>query len=321
MIERALIVGLGQIGCGYDFADPDMTRAHTHARALATHPAFALVGGVDPDSQHRGRFSEAYGLPAWPTVEAALTVTRPTVAVVATPTAAHAATVGQLLATDGVRSILCEKPLAVTLIEAQRVVDACRARDCLLVVNYMRRCEPGAVEVRNRIADGRIGRPLKAVVWYSKGLVHNGSHFHNLLEFWCGRATDIRLLDPGRRLPSGDSEPDVHITYAHGTAVFLAAREECFSHYTVELVAPNGRLRYEQGGSKIVWQAAIEDPDFDGYRMLAPTGEELATGMHRSQWYVAEQWARRLNGQPSDICSGDDALRTLELLLQVQSAA
>ncbi len=321
MIERALIVGLGQIGCGYDVADPDLTRAQTHARALASHPAFSLVGGVDPDSQHRGRFSEAYGLPAWPTLETALAVTRPTVAVVATPTAAHAATVEQLLATDGVRSILCEKPLADTTIEAQRLVEVCRAHACQLVVNYMRRCEPGAIEVRNRIADGRIATPLKAVVWYSKGLIHNGSHFHNLLEFWCGRATDIRVLAPGRRLVSGDREPDVQVTYPSGSAVFLAAREECFSHYTIELVAPNGRLRYEQGGARIVWQAAIEDPDFDGYRMLAPMGEELPTGMHRSQWHVADHWARRLNGQASDICSGEDALRTLELLLQDDTAA
>jgi hypothetical protein len=50
-----LLVGLGQIGLGYDLAlDPDRY-IYTHSRALSRHPKFRLLVGVDPDAGFRRR--------------------------------------------------------------------------------------------------------------------------------------------------------------------------------------------------------------------------------------------------------------------------
>ena len=73
---RALLVGLGQIGCGYDLHDSfqhdrpcsgDFTL--THARAIACHPQVELVGAVDPDPVARQRFSRVYQRPTWVNLE------------------------------------------------------------------------------------------------------------------------------------------------------------------------------------------------------------------------------------------------------------
>ena len=52
---KALLVGLGQIGSGYDadfpfvFDQPlSSEKTLTHAGALAYHPAFSLVAGINP---------------------------------------------------------------------------------------------------------------------------------------------------------------------------------------------------------------------------------------------------------------------------------
>ena len=97
----------------------------------------------------------------------------------------------------------------------------------------------------------------------------------------------------------------------------LAAREEHFSHASIGLVGPNGRLRVEQGGFRIEWQPVVADPDFPGYTILSPSPELLTTGMERYQAHVASELAAALAGQPAALCSGSDTLETIECIQQI----
>jgi len=316
----ALIVGLGQIGMGYDLTlDPD-EHILTHARAFQRHPEFRLVGGVDPAQSRREAFEAAYGIPSFEDIESALGALQPDVVVIATPTTMHGVAVRAVLQSGRPQAILCEKPLSFDIVEAREIADSCTARECRLFVNYMRRSDCGVVEVKRRIEEGLIGFPTKGVVWYSKGLFNNGSHFLNLLEYWLGDVTGFRVIENGRLWNGLDPEPDLALSFQRGTVFFLGAKEENFSHYTAELLASNGRLRYEQGGEKIIWQGAIRDPAFDGYTILDPVKECIATDFARVQWHVADQLAASLNGHQSQICSGIEALQTLETLAAIRSA-
>src|SRR5688500_8978687 len=115
------------------------------------------------------------------------------------------------------------------------MVAACKASDCLLYVNYMRRSEPGVLEIKRRLVSGEIRTPVKGVVWYSKGLFNNGSHFFNLLEFWFGGMKKFKVIEPGRLWDGIDPEPDLQATFEHGTINFLSVKEECFSHHEIDL--------------------------------------------------------------------------------------
>lgn len=316
---RVLVVGLGQIGLGYDLElDPD-AYVLTHARAFHTHQGFQLVGGVDPSRQRRELFEKSYRCYSGDDLAVALRQTEPDVVAIAAPTQQHGAVLRSVLEQAKPRLILCEKPLSFNLDEARSMVAACKARSCLLYVNYMRQSEPGALEVKRRLMQGLIGIPVKGVAWYTKGLVHNGSHFFNLLELWLGEMKGFKIIEPGRLWDSVDPEPDFQVTFDHGTVNFLAAREECFSHHEIELVAQNGRLRYEQGGRKIVWQAAVNDPAVEGYTVLSSVCETITSESNRSQWHVANQLAACLAGRNADVCSGAAALRTLESLTAIKA--
>ena len=317
MSHAALIVGLGQIGMGYDLHLAAETHVYSHARAFSQHPAFHLVGGVDPDEQRRHGFSETYGCAAYADLESALARHQPEVVIVAVPTALHGKTVLRVLELTQPTAILCEKPLSHDLDEARAMVQACAGKGVRLCVNYMRRSDPGAIEIKRRIAAGELGAPLKGVAWYSKGFFHNGSHFFNLLEYWLGPLQRSVVLNRGRLWDGTDPEPDIQVSFALGTIVFLAAWEEAFSHYTIELVSPGGRLRYDQGGELILWQPAVPAPNMQGGNLLSKRPEQVASGMDRYQWNVAEQFARALDGGNAHLCSGQDALQTLESMKQV----
>ncbi len=50
------------------------------------------------------------------------------------------------------------------------MVQAASAAGTLIVVNYIRRFEPGVLELKRRIASGELGAFYKGVQWYSKGI-------------------------------------------------------------------------------------------------------------------------------------------------------
>lgn len=321
MVNRALLVGLGRIGVGYDRELDPNKFVYTHARAMTRHPAFRLVGGVDPDAEQRSLLEHAYGVEAYATLDNVPAETSPDVVIVAAPTEAHGELVTAVLRRWRPRAILCEKPLSYDLQEADRMQAACEARGVALFVNFIRRADPAAIEIKHRIDVGEIAQPLKGVAWYSKGFLHNGSHFVDLLGYWLGPIVTARLIEAGRPYGVKDGEPDVRVVFERGTAVFLAAREEAFSHYTIELVAQNGRLRYDRGGERVDWQPVAPHPRLRGYTVLSDAAESLMSGMDRYQWHVAEQLAAAMDGREHHLCSGRQAVATqapMQALLEEQ---
>jgi predicted dehydrogenase len=314
MSFRTLVVGLGQIGMGYDLNHDPKDFILTHARSFQVHPSFELAGGVDSNPERISLFQEKYLCPGYMSLEAALINLEPDIVAISTPTAQHHQTVSIVLKTIKPEAILCEKPLAYDLDEAKAMVANCEAKGVKLYVNYMRRSDRAVFDIKKRINNGCISQPIKGVAWYSKGLLNNGSHFMNLLQFWLGNITDFKVISQGRLWNDIDPEPDMQVSFDLGTVIFLAAREENYSHYNIELIAGNGRLRYEQGGSQIFWQEVINDSTHEGYRILNPVSEMINSNLNKIQWYTADQLSASLMGEDARICSGKDALETQEMI-------
>ncbi len=317
MVDKCLLIGLGQIGMGYDLALDPAKAVYTHARAFSAHPAFELIGAVDPIETQRDLFKQHYGQPAYPTNASALQAQTASVVVIASPTAQHSVTLKEVLAHSTPKLILCEKPLAYDLDEAREMVEACESAGVKLFVNYMRRADPGAIEIKARIESGQIAAPIKGVVWYSKGFLHNGSHFFNLLEFWLGSFIKAKIMDAGRLWDNQDPEPDVQVEFERGKVAFIAAWEEAFSHYTIELLSTSGRLRYEHGGESIAWQSTHADPNIAGYEILQNEPELVTNGMSHYQWNVVDQLADALANKPLTLSTGKQSLATLEAMRQI----
>jgi len=317
MAEKCLIIGLGQIGMGYDLNHDPAVAVYSHARAISLHPDLELSGAVDLSRLQQSLFEKHYARPAFDDISVAMMQLQPTVVVIASPSESHAAVLKQVLSQKKPKIILCEKPLAYDLTEAREMVDACNIAGIKLYVNYMRRTEPGAMEVKRRIEENEISAPIKGVVWYSKGFLNNGSHFFNLLEFWLGGFVGFKLINAGRLWNGIDPEPEVEVAFDRGSITFISAWEEAFSHYTVELLSHSGRLRYEQGGESIEWQSVLSDPSFSGYKVLNIVPEMIASGMNHYQWYVFEQLSASLAGKTHTLCTGRQALTTLESMHKI----
>lgn len=132
-----------------------------HASNLHRHVKGAQVGGVYDVDKARAKHIAAQCGDAHVYAKAETLIADETIAavVIASPDATHAALARSCLQHD--KPVLCEKPLATTVADAQAVVDAeVAAGRRLLSLGFMRRFDPNHVGVKCAIEGGALGRPV-----------------------------------------------------------------------------------------------------------------------------------------------------------------
>ena len=314
----AAIIGLGKAGQGYDYDHVDDSYIKTHATGFSYHEAFDLIAGVDPDAMQRKRFEEKFECPAYQDVKTMFSLHQPQVVSVATPTNLHYQ-VFQEIVNEKIEAILCEKPISGSLKNARHMLELAEESKCALLVNYTRRFDPGVILLRETIQNGAIGEVYKGTAWYSKGFLNNGSHFVDLLIFLFGGIEQIKVLDKGGKCDGEDPEPDVCIRFGEVVVYFLAAREECFSLFDMELVGNRGMIRYTEGGASIEVRQNQPHPDYSGYKILSPEKRIIQSYMKRCQWNVLENLNQFLNGKSPLNSDGRSAIETMEVVENVFS--
>jgi len=308
---KVIIVGLGSIGLGYDLDNDSLNEVRTHAKAFQTHDDFYLAAGVDCNIEKRNIFEKQYKCKSFSSIDNALSEIQPEIVVIATPTKMHFSNVKDVIKKFKPIIILCEKPMSYDLDEASEMVSLCKANNVKLYLNYIRRSDPSVKKIKKMIDTGVMSTPIKGVVWYSKGFLHNGAHFYDLLKFWFGSMVSSKIINSGRRINDSDFEPDVNVNFTDASVFFLAANEEFYSHYTIELITPQGRLRYDQGGNQTTWHQSVNSSSIVDYKFLSNIGDIIDSDMNHYQLNVVKDMSNALNGKDSVLCTADEELQTM----------
>jgi predicted dehydrogenase len=143
-------VRVGIIGCG--------KIARSHVTALRGVDGVQVVAVADVDIARARAFAAAHTIPsAYPDADRMLASGLDAVTV-CTPHGAHEA--GVLAAARHRTHVLCEKPIALTVAQARRMIEATTAAGVRFGVLFQRRFWPAALGVRRAIEDGRLGTPI-----------------------------------------------------------------------------------------------------------------------------------------------------------------
>ncbi|WP_115126997.1 Gfo/Idh/MocA family protein [Synechococcus sp. GEYO] len=333
---RALLLGLGQMGCGYDLDQPFRRNqpcsgpvTWTHARALVCHPQVDLVAAVDPSAQARERFSTVYSCPVFADLEAYFQGAGPQevdLVVIAVPPALQPSMVEQLLARCSPQMLLLEKPIAVNIEAAERLRQECKRHPKLVVaVNYIRRYLPVILELQSELQHGLLGRLLHGRLVYGKGLLSNGSHFVNLAEAWLGPLSSGELLEHGPTFASFDQEASLTLrASSHNDAVLnvqsigmagLRAGE-------LDLWFSQGRLLWSNDGRSVQRWRLAEAGAGDSHRPLMAEPMLFPSGMEHYQHHVLHNLVRH-GQQPTELpihCDLNAGFKTLQLLERTLNA-
>jgi predicted dehydrogenase len=111
-----------------------------------------------------------------------------------------------LAAANAGKHVLCEKPLALTADEAQRMVDACDASGVRLMEAFMYRLHPTWVAVRELVESGRIGRLRAVQSWFSY-FNDDAGNIRNVIEYGGGALMDIGCYSINLSRMLFDGEP------------------------------------------------------------------------------------------------------------------
>ena len=334
---RALLVGLGQIGCGYDAAlsfvlDQPHSSAQTltHARALACHPGFSLEAGVDPSPEARQRFSRLYGAPAYADLaswRSACLDLPPDLVVIAVAPQLQPSLVEELLQFTEPQLLLLEKPIARDIEQGRLLHDVCaRHPQMHVAVNYIRRWLPSVHAWRRRLHAGELGQLLHGHLTYGKGLLSNGSHFVNLAEGWLGPLTLGRVIDRGKACMGFDREANIELLAANHDMAPLQVRSVGSAGIRageLDLWFECGRLCWLNHGETIAFWPRQEPNHGDSHAPLSAEPDLHPTGLKNYQLEVVDALYRHLRDPDACplLCDLSDGLRTLETIASACTAA
>jgi len=169
--HRVAIIGCGGI-------------SRFHARAYLQTPGAELVGACDPNEEARKRFAEELGVAAYVDAGEMLDALKPDIVSICTPNPTHAP-LTILAAERGAKGIVCEKPMAMDLPEADAMLRACRENNARLIVGHQRRFEQSFVVAKQLLDSGAIGRLLRMEAnigdW---DLMSWGTHWLDIFRFY-----------------------------------------------------------------------------------------------------------------------------------------
>lgn len=144
--SRQLRLGVAGLGRAFTLMLPTFT----------AHPSVRLVAAADPRAEARTRFQQDFASPAYESVDELCEDQNVEAVYVATPHQHHAA--HAIAAARAGKHLLVEKPLAVSLHEAQAMADAARVAGVHLVVGHSHSFDAPIALARTIIARGELGR-------------------------------------------------------------------------------------------------------------------------------------------------------------------
>jgi predicted dehydrogenase len=159
-VRTLAVIGLGNV-------------AEPHLVSYAALPEVQLIAVVEPRAERRDEISKEYGVRGFASAEAMFDECSPDIACILTPAQTHRK-LTKLCANAGAH-ILCEKPIAVTLEDADAMVDACARANVQLFYGSSYRYLPAVQEAKALIGAGAIGA-VRLVIEEAVGGQGAGAH-------------------------------------------------------------------------------------------------------------------------------------------------
>ena len=349
MIERkalgVAVVGAGRIGS-------------LRARLAAEYPAVQFVAIADADPAQARKLAGVVGA-QFHTGDNLAAISRPEVnaVIVATSEGEHVDAVMQAL--DRGKAVLVEKPIALTLPDADRVVAEVERRKASLRVGYSRRYKERYLIAKEQVAQGRVGKIVgaSARVFNSRSqalamlrrnpgatpVVDALTYYVDLLN-WLLEGTRVSEVfargQKGVLKRAGHDTDDVNwaiLTYADGTVASLGVSYALPEKYPalghaarVEIIGTEGvmvldddhtdQLMYSEKGVPHVYL-----PDHSVNMVFLQSGTP-------GDWALGDFWGPIANetrawldhlalGKPCSLATAADARRTLEVTLAIERSA
>ncbi len=319
MIYKTLLIGLGQIGMGYDFDESSTSKelVLSHAQAISIHDDFQLVGGVDSCPQRRDKFTDKFARPSYEDLADALDASQPDVVIIATSTGSHLEVCEAVLSQMKPKVIVLEKPLAYSADDSYAIIELGKLSCVPIAVNYFRAYEPEYQNLLDRFSQGLLGFPLTAIVKYTNGMINNGSHWVQYLSSCFGEVQGVNISSHHAGT-NCDFVAEAKISFSKGVAHFIPFQELEYYLFEIEIYGPLGKVAIDSSGNNIREYLAQPDPAFPSLNILRENPTITKPAMAQYQSFIYDEIKSFLDGDGELSCTTESLLSTVEIYSQLE---
>ncbi len=327
---RVSLVGCGRI-------------SRNHLEAIDTVEGIRLVAVADTDIDRARAVGRAQGVPAFGSLEEMLAATPSDLVSICTPSGLHPQ--HGIIAAKAGRNVLTEKPMGISLAEADELVQACDAAAVQLFVVKQNRLNPAIQLLKRAVDKGRFGRLYMANVtvrwtrpqayydaepwrgtWEFDGgaFMNQASHYVDLMQWLMGPAESVmaKTATQARRIEAEDSGVAL-VKFRSGA---LGVMEVSVLTYpknlegSITLLGETGSVKI--GGTAVNkvehWEFADYDDD-DKLVDAAATAPPSVYGFGHMPYY--ENVVAALHGNGKADTDGRAGRKSLELILGIYESA
>lgn len=316
---RAGLIGMGAMG-------------HNHARVLLQLDNVEFVGAVDPAVSAD---DVPPGIRLFRSLED-LIARRIDMCVVAVPTKYHVDIALKLAALNV--AVLIEKPLAATVDDAERIVDAFERREVFAGVGHIERFNPAVQELRGRLMKRQLGEvfhitttrvgPFPARIADVGVIFDLASHDIDLVQWISGSTYDELFARVAHR--SGRLHEDlVSVTGTLAGGAVVDHRVDWLSPYKQRQTIVTGEAGSLVADTLTADLTHYKNGDFDGgwttlnqFRGVAQ-GDVIRYAINKKEPLLAELEAFRdaVHGKQSDIASAREGLQVVKTAEAIERSA
>ena len=317
---RAGIIGLGRISSTIDeevIGHPRVALPYAHMACLREVPEIEVVAGADGYVEQRDAFAAKWGLDnLYADYREMLEKERLDYVTIATP-AKPRHDIFMACVDAGVKAIYAEKPISLSLAEADEMVAAANAKGIVVGVGCTRRWDPYWMMIREQIVNGQLGELLQVNAMGSAGISHNGSHMIDLIRF---------LVDDDISWVFGESESDElaatdddhqingYLAFDGGVRSFLRTWSSGASDWSVEVIGTKGTIRAFADGLETDWIERAGRSDYT--KRFIPRPQRIkAPGVNAIYDLLG---CIETGNKPA--CSGEDAVQALETAIALRES-
>ncbi|MDZ4717191.1 MAG: Gfo/Idh/MocA family oxidoreductase [Roseiflexaceae bacterium] len=323
--------------------------ARYHAEAIANTPGTRLVAIGRSSATGAQEAAQRFGVPCETSLDALLARTDVDAVCICTPSGMHAQQA--ITAAQAGKHVLVEKPIALSLRDADAMIAACRDHGVRLGVALQRRSDPQFQAVRAAITAGALGRLVLGSVsvpyirlqsyyesadwrgtWALDGggaLMNQSVHLIDLLIWFMGDVAEIQA-----RIDTLDHQIEVEDCAAAtlrfsngalGSIIATTAAVPGFPH-RVEIYGTRGGVQIE-GEAIVRWDSVDSEPVYGRLGAYAAAPQAAGSGATPTgissigHTRILADFVDSIRTQRDPLVTGEEARRALAVVLGIYAAA
>jgi predicted dehydrogenase len=331
---RTGIVGCGRIGSLLE-GDPLRGKPCTHAGGFSSLPSIKLSAGCDIDPERLHNFGKRWKVSGlYSDYKDMLQKENLDILCIATWTSLHASMTLEAVKA-GIKGIFCEKPIAINLQQARKMVRACKNKNIPLIINHERRWDANYQQARKLILSGKIGeiktiigntlswKPGKLLVKDHGGgpLFHDGTHLADLLLFFGG---PVHWVAGHEARPGGkryiEETASAMLGFKNGAIGFIeGGGGRKYFNFELDIQGTEGRLLIGNSGQELY--ITKKSQRFTGFHELEKIPFPEPKKYESPFIGGAREMTKTLRTGKDGISTGANGLSALEIISAVYQSA